>query len=167
MLNKVSGGRTVLYILLLVGAIFCMASLKRCNTHAAKLRNNPRAIPDTLYVAIEYSPMAMQAQGDTLAGFGYEMMKQVSSVAKMPVRFIPVVSIPRALEMFDKERYDVVIGELPEDHRVPPRPRTQTIIDGQEWAVNAKIQKRINAAIDSVKATPFYDSLIQRYTVAD
>lgn len=166
MLKKVSGGRSVLYILLLVAAIFCMASLKRCNTHASKLRGNHRAIPDTLYVAIEYSPLAMQARGDSLAGFGYEMMKQVSAVMKKPVRFIPVVSIPKALDMMDKGRYDVVIGDLPVDHHIPLHPRTRSVFNGQEWAVSGKIQRQIGTAIDSVMATPFYDDLVQRYTNA-
>lgn len=166
MLKRVSGSRSVLYILLLVAAVLCMASLKRCNTHAGRLKNNRNATPDTLFVAIEYSPVAMQAQGDTLAGFGYEMMKRVAEVGKMPVRFIPVVSIPKALDMMDKGRYDVVIGVLPDEHRIPPRPRSHSVIDGQEWAVNSKIQKRMDAAIDSVKTTPFYDDLVEHYADA-
>ena len=163
MLKRVSGTRTALYLVLLLAAMLCMASLKRCNIQSRHLHHVQNKYPDTLFVAVEYSPLGIQAQDDSLGGFGYEMMKHVAECSKLSVRFFPVVSMPKALQLFDKGRYDVVIGEYAEDHRLYKRPRSHDVLPGHYWVVNKKIQSKLDRGIDSIKRSDIYSRLLRCY----
>lgn len=68
---------------------------------------------DTINVAIDYSPMSLYRFGDTLAGFNYEMMKDMAALYGDNVKFYPVASVNEALDELKAGKYDVVISDLP------------------------------------------------------
>lgn len=68
---------------------------------------------DTINVAIDYSPMSLYRYGDSLAGFNYEMMKEMAALYGDDVKFYPVASVNEALDELQRGKYDVVISDLP------------------------------------------------------
>lgn len=68
---------------------------------------------DTINVAIDYSPMSLYRFGDSLAGFNYEMMKEMAALYGDNVKFFPVASVNEALDDLKSGKYDVVISDLP------------------------------------------------------
>lgn len=101
--------------LLLVGVVGLMFLLKQCSSERPQRHSaaDVRSGGDTVNIAIEYSPMAMIMTGDTLGGFGYDMMRAVAAHAGMPVKFTPVTSLSQTLRAMAKGRYDVIIAEIP------------------------------------------------------
>lgn len=72
-----------------------------------------RSHGDTINVAIDYSPMSLYRYGDTLAGFNYEMMKEMAALYGDNVKFYPIASVNEALDDLNEGAYDVVISDLP------------------------------------------------------
>ena len=100
------GGILLSLILIAVGVI---VSVKSCSSPVA---NNgyeyTRAKGDTINVAIDYSPMSLYRYGDSLAGFNYEMMKQMATLYGDNVKFYPISSVTSALDELKRGVYDVV-----------------------------------------------------------
>lgn len=105
------GGILLSLILIAVGVI---VSVKSCSSPVA---NNgyeyTRAKGDTINVAIDYSPMSLYRYGDSLAGFNYEMMKQMAALYGDNVKFYPISSVTSALDELKRGVYDVVISDYP------------------------------------------------------
>lgn len=68
---------------------------------------------DTLNVAIDYSPVSLYRYGDSLAGFNYEMMREMAALYGFKVKFHPIASVNKALDKLKRGVYDVVISDLP------------------------------------------------------
>lgn len=103
-----------LYILILIGVLVVMSLLKTCSAPRPDGPGRPdqRAGGDTLNVAIEYAPMTMISRGDTLAGFGYEMLNEIARRQRLKLKFTPIVSLSSAMKSMAEGRFDIVIAEL-------------------------------------------------------
>ncbi len=106
-LQKKSGSRIALYMLLLVAATGAMIGL-RYN------RNGNSAVSDTsgdtIAVAIQYSPVSFFMDSDSLAGFDYSLLK----LTHLPVKIYPISNPGQGLDGLDRGLYDMVIADLPQ-----------------------------------------------------
>lgn len=103
----------VVYLLLLIVAIMAMFMLKHCSqTPVTVNTQTQKSKGDTIDVAIDYSPMSMYVNGDTLGGFNYDIMSCISQRSGLPVKFHPV-SLEQALRGLDSGDYDMVIADVP------------------------------------------------------
>lgn len=107
-------GRMGLYLSLLIGILAFMFCLRQCSQKRVTGWDDSRPGGDTINIGIEYSPLAvMSADGDSLSGFGYELMSLLAKENGYNVNFHPIVKLNKALERLDSGYYDVVIAELP------------------------------------------------------
>lgn len=108
------GPRASILLSLILIAVGVIVSVKSCSSPVS---NNGyeyvRAKGDTINVAIDYSPMSLYRYGDSLAGFNYEMMKQMAALYGDNVKFYPVSSVTAALDELKRGVYDVVISDYP------------------------------------------------------
>lgn len=112
--NQIKTGRAWLYLLLLIIAVAAMFCLRQCSADRAGHGQQSRPGGDTVNVGIEYSPLAVMSMGgDSLGGFGYELMNMLAATEGLSVNFHPVVRLGKALELLDSGYFDVVIAELP------------------------------------------------------
>ena len=72
-----------------------------------------RGSNDTINVAIAYSPMSMYRYGDTLSGFNYEMLREMSAMYGDKVKYYPVASVSESLDRLCEGEYDVLIADIP------------------------------------------------------
>ncbi len=72
-----------------------------------------RAGGDTLNVAIAYSPMSLYRYADTIGGFNYEMMREMSHLYGDRVKYFPVVSVDEALAKLREGTFDIVMADIP------------------------------------------------------
>lgn len=68
---------------------------------------------DTLNVAIELSPMTLSTASDSLDGFGYEMLMEITRAHNVPVKINAFSSLPEALSKLTAGRYDMVVSDMP------------------------------------------------------
>ncbi len=108
-------GRTGLYAALLLITILLMVALRQCS--APRPDNGDSEViagGDTVNVAIEYSPLAVMSMGgDSLGGFGYEMISRIAAREGLVLKFHPIVKLRKALVDLDSGQYDILIAELP------------------------------------------------------
>lgn len=71
------------------------------------------AVPDTLRVAIEYSPLACYIYDDTLGGFGYDAVRLMAAAAGRQTVFSPIARLEDALEGLGDGTYDLLIAQFP------------------------------------------------------
>lgn len=101
-------------VILLVSVILLMFMLKTCSSERIAVTSVSKpAGGDTLNVAIEYSPLGVMRQGDSLAGFGYEMINAIAKANHIPIKFTPIVALATTLEEMRAGRYDIVIAQIP------------------------------------------------------
>lgn len=99
--------------LLLVFAL--MWFLKRCS----KAERSPFAVEyvksqgDTLDIAIELNPTVYSIHADTISGFDYDLISQISKEHKVPIKFHPFVPLKHALDGLEKGDYDIVVAAMP------------------------------------------------------
>ncbi|MDE5934644.1 MAG: transporter substrate-binding domain-containing protein [Muribaculaceae bacterium] len=84
----------------------------RCSVPVSHVPDE-RAGGDTLNVAVELSPMTLSTAADTLCGFGYEMLMQITASHGIPVKVNAFSSLPDALSKLDSGRYDLVVSDMP------------------------------------------------------
>lgn len=103
-----------LYAVLLVAVVAVMFMLKTC-TSQRHFHGETKLHPggDTLVVAIEYAPLAMYSSGDSLSGFGYEMMTRIADDNGLKIKYVPIVSFSSALTDMSRGRFDIIIAEIP------------------------------------------------------
>ncbi len=109
---EVKKGHAGLYLFLLVLVIALMFFLKQCSVPVV-VESDSRAGGDTLNVAIELSPTGVFSRGDSIAGFNYDMIRSVASVAGRPLKISSFTSPQSALRGLDAGRYDIVLADLP------------------------------------------------------
>lgn len=111
-LFKAPRGSIILSLALIAVAV--TVTVKSCSTpmihHGYEY---VRGRGDTINVAIDYSPMSLYRYGDSLAGFNYEMMKEMAAMYGDNVKFYPIASVNEALDELTDGKYDVVISDLP------------------------------------------------------
>lgn len=103
-----------LLLLLLVAVIATMVMLRGCSTPKAVVADAPvKSEGDTLDIAIDYSPVSMYAEGDSVGGLNYEIMMAIAAKGGLAVKFHPVTSFEDALNHLSEGTYDMVISDVP------------------------------------------------------
>ncbi|MBD5317670.1 MAG: transporter substrate-binding domain-containing protein [Bacteroides sp.] len=114
LLSLLRGPRGGILLSLTLIAVGLIVSIRQCSS---PIPSNGyefiRGGGDTINVAIDYSPMSLYRYGDSLAGFNYEMMKEMAALYGDNVKFYPIASINEALDELKRGKYDVVISDLP------------------------------------------------------
>lgn len=112
--DSLHGPRAGILLSLILIAVGVIVSIRSCSSPVnSNGYEYTRAKGDTINVAIDYSPMSLYRYGDSLAGFNYEMMKQMAALYGDNVKFHPVSSVTAALEELKRGVYDVVISDYP------------------------------------------------------
>lgn len=107
------GPRVGIILSLTLIAVGIAVSVTRCGSGSGNGYEYVRGSGDTINVAIDYSPMSLYRFGDSLAGFNYEMMKEMAELYGDNVKFYPIASVGEALDELKSGKYDVVISDLP------------------------------------------------------
>ena len=95
-------------------AVGMLVTVKSCSSPVGRHGYEyVRGRGDTINVAIDYSPMSLYRFGDSLAGFNYEMMREMADLYGDKVKFYPIASVNEALDDLKRGVYDVVISDLP------------------------------------------------------
>lgn len=68
---------------------------------------------DTLRVALEYNSISMFINGDTLAGFDYELAKAFAHAHNLQIAIIPEMSFDKRLEGLSDGKFDLIANEIP------------------------------------------------------
>lgn len=111
---KLKKGATGAYVSLLAGVLIFMFLLKQCSTPTNPFGNTGTlAGGDTLNVAIDYSPMSMYMIDDTLGGFNYDLLRQVAAANNLKLKFHPINSLERAMQLLDSGYCDIVVADIP------------------------------------------------------
>lgn len=108
-------GLAALFIILIL-AMSGMALLRRCDASQASGLTDRFHHPggDTLAVAIEMSPLTYNfANGDSAAGFDYEIISDYASDNKRPVVFRPVTNLEQAFRGLYEGEYDLLVASMP------------------------------------------------------
>ncbi len=115
-MNIASHNRAI-RIILMVAAVCAAVTgtsylMRLCSTPVVTVTDEP-AGGDTLNVAVELSPMTLSTASDSLDGFGYEMLMEITRAHKKPVKINAFSSLPEALEKLTSGRYDMVVSDMP------------------------------------------------------
>ncbi len=95
-------------------ALAVAVSVKSCGNQSQEQGYDfARGSGDTINVAIDYSPMSLYRYGDSLAGFNYDMMREMAALYGVKVKFHPVASVGDALHDLEDGVYDIVISDFP------------------------------------------------------
>lgn len=101
------------YVVLLLCAVAAMFALKHCSRPPAGAEKTAAASGgDTIDVAISYSPMTLYRYADTLGGFSYDLLRQLSASGKFPVKFHPMTSLEKSMAGLDEGVYDLVVADV-------------------------------------------------------
>ncbi|MCH5319668.1 MAG: transporter substrate-binding domain-containing protein [Paramuribaculum sp.] len=120
--------RILLYFILLAGVIIAMSLLKNRGSENLEKPQPIESGGDTLDVGIEYGPMTLYREGDTLGGYSYDLLRQIASIGNLKLKFHPIVTISEALEGLRSGRFDIIVGSVP-----------QTVAVSEEFAVTEPI----------------------------
>ena len=113
--------QTLLYILLLIGALLLMGLVRRCGTSGPLpfvMKGDSGG--DTLDVGILYGPMSFYTYDDTLGGLNYDLLNIMERETGQPVRLWPVASLSDALDRLQNGKFSM-IASLPSDKSVKDR----------------------------------------------
>lgn len=103
-----------IYSLLLLGVLAIMFLLRECSTATSQVQTvHNESAGDTIDVAIEYSPASMYIKSDTIGGLNYDIIRRVSVIADVPVKYHPVTSLEDAFNQLDNGVYDVIVADIP------------------------------------------------------
>lgn len=98
----------------IVAIIASLLMLRECTSERADAPNQFRpGSGDTINVAIEYAPLSLYRQADTLGGFNYDLIRQILHHANRPVKFAPFTTLSQALEWVDNDVCQVVVAAVP------------------------------------------------------
>lgn len=108
-------GKMPILMAILILVLAFMWMLGRCS-HANENtigQRFSRPDGDTLVVAIEISPTSYTFAHDSIAGFDYEMIKDIAEKHGLNIVFQPFIPVDYALDGLKKGDFDVVIASLP------------------------------------------------------
>lgn len=100
------------YLVLLLLTLFVMYMLKDCRDFAVA-EETTSTKSDTLNVAIEYSPVSFYMENDTLYGFNYELIKEISQMDDFDIKFHPLINIREGLAGLENNSYDILLAHIP------------------------------------------------------
>ena len=107
----------LLYILMLIAAVTLMLSLHTCNMQTNRTKQNStkkHTSTDTLVIALIYGPMNYYIHADTLGGFCYDMLKEISRTENTPITFRPVNDLHEGVRLLKNDNYDL-LATLPQE----------------------------------------------------
>lgn len=105
--------RKIAYALVItLSAMLVLFLVRQCSMPVTHV-SDERAGGDTLNVAVELSPMTLSTAGDTLSGFGYDMLMQIAKAHGVPVKINAFSSLPEALSKLENGRYDLIVSDMP------------------------------------------------------
>lgn len=106
----------VLYIVLLVITVGLICLLRSCPVQNAVEDSADKgdAASDTLDVALVYGPASYYIYGDTLGGYNYDLLRHISRLEDVPMRFWPVGGLKEGLRQLDEGKFDM-LASLPAD----------------------------------------------------
>lgn len=98
-------------VIVLLGAV---GLVRRCTTAGPRVGYEYRRPGgDTLAVAIEMSPLTYTLHNDTVEGFDYQILRDITSAHGMAVRFYPVAQLDRAFADLYHHKYDLLVASMP------------------------------------------------------
>lgn len=108
-------GKLPILISLLILVLATMWLVGRCSrsNESPIVRQFQRPGGDTLSVAIELAPTSYSFEGDSAAGFDYEMFKEIAKQHNLPVKFHPFAPIDYALKGLKTGDFDIVVANVP------------------------------------------------------
>lgn len=108
-------GRLVTYTFLLGIAILVMFFIRWCSQPPTDpyTRSYKRLGGDTLNIAIEFSPVGIYASGDSLSGFYYDLLRQLSKLHNRPIHITGFSRADDMLRLLDDGTLDIVIADIP------------------------------------------------------
>lgn len=113
-LNTIPPKRNIaIYLIMLAVVLSVMITLRHCNSQPENGMPTHAGLPDTLRVAIEYSPLACYTYDDTLGGFGYDAIRLVAGMGERGVMFFPIVRLEDALQGLSDQTYDILVAQFP------------------------------------------------------
>lgn len=112
--SQLKKGNIVAYLIAIFVVIAVMFMLKQCSSERPLAATAEAASGgDTIDVAIDYSPMSLYTFGDTLGGFGYDLLRIIAADNGLTLKFHPITRLERAIELLDSGRYDLIVADLP------------------------------------------------------
>lgn len=99
----------------LIATLLLMAALRKCSIEQLPPYPDRIAGGDTINVAIELSPIGVTSAGDSLSGYYYNLLKQLSAAnpESPALKFHPYTSLQQALHGLTEGKYQVVVGDIP------------------------------------------------------
>lgn len=100
-------------ILIIVLAFIWLAG--RCSHNLTSTITNEYLRPggDTISVAIEMSPMSYVFNGDTAAGFDYEMLRDIAAEHSLNIKFQPFAPLDYAYDGLRRGDFDIIVASVP------------------------------------------------------
>lgn len=99
---------------LLVASIIAMIMLKGCSTSKPSIGSGfDKSLGDTIDVAIDYGPMSMYVEGDSVGGFNYEVVRVLERCCGLPLKIHPVATLDSALTLLSAGLIDVIATDAP------------------------------------------------------
>ncbi len=108
-------GRLFYYTFLLGAAVLLMFFIRWCSQPGSDPypRSYERHGGDTLNIAIEFSPMGVYATGDSLSGFYYDLLHELSVSHNQPIHITGFSRADDMLSLLTDGTLDIVIADLP------------------------------------------------------
>lgn len=147
--QKPKTGKMAAYVVLLIAAFFLMYALKTCSNPVFNHTVKNGSGGDTLDIGIEYGPMTLYREGDTLGGFSYDLLRLIGRQGELNLKFHPIVTISEALQGLDNGRFDIVVASVPLTTSISERYAvTQPIYIDKQLLIQ-RIDSTGNATIDT------------------
>lgn len=66
-----------------------------------------------LRIVTDYTPLSYYLEGDSLAGFDYELARMVGQRSGLAVEITPEVNLSKSIDGLEKGQYDIIARQLP------------------------------------------------------
>ena len=108
-------GLLPLFILLLAASVTAMILLRECSRSTGGIGDGGfvKSMDDTLDVAVDYGPMSLYVDGDSMSGFNYEVLRAIENQTGIPMKIHPFTSLDSVLQMLDDGQFDFVVTDAP------------------------------------------------------
>lgn len=115
MRQPISNRRTFLYIALLGATILLMVAVRTCSipVEPGIDQSLKRRGGDTINVAMEFSPIGVYSSGDTLSGFYYDLLRNLSDAHDFNIHITGFSNSADMLDALEKGKIDVLIADMP------------------------------------------------------
>lgn len=106
----------IVYLILLAIAIGLFFLLRGCSGRHDIYgpRQKGGSAGDTLDIALVYAPMSYYMYGDTLGGYNYDLLRDISAAENVPMKIWPVNSLQEALQLLQEGKFKL-LASLPVD----------------------------------------------------